>query len=210
MNFTTLTLLCLGTYVVAVEWASPITDLDTMDIYSLGNCVRSTILRRHNSTHALAQIYSDFNCTTKSGEGYVAVDYINNVQYYIDESYYEHHIYSTKKCNDEDFSIPITGYHLMMKEHCNTEMGINQPVQIGFYDHSEDRVYAIYDDFGVNSSICSRITAANAVGASYYVGECYHDGYSSFKVFYNKRRFETDDVDPLALIVVFIVVILVI
>lgn len=210
MNFTTLTLLCLGTCVVAVEWASPITDLDTMNIYSLGNCVGSRILRRHNSTHALAQIYSDFNCTTKSGEGYVAVDYINNIQYYIDMSYYEYHIYSVKSCNDHDFSIPITGYQLLMKEHCNTEIGLNQPVQLAFYDHSEDRVYAVYDDYGVNSSICNDERLADMVGASQLVGQCYHDGTKSHKVFYNKRRFETDDVDPLALIVVFIVVILVI
>lgn len=170
----------------------------------------SSILKRHNSTHALYESYDDFNCTAKNGQWYMEVKYINNIQYYIDTSYYEYHLYSKRGCNDDDFSVPITGYRLLMQEHCNTEPGLNQPVQMAFYDHSEDRVYAIYDDYGMNSSICSDERLGTAIGVSQLVGQCYYDGHYSYKVFYNKRRFETDDVDPLALIVVFIAVILVI
>lgn len=210
MNFTTLTLLCLATYVFSVEWVNINPDLDNMYIYRPDTCVESLIVERVNDTHALITHYNDMECTSKNESRVCAVKYINNLQYYIDMSYYEYHLYSTANCNDNDFSIPITGYHLLMKEHCNTEGKSKQSYRIGFYDHSEDRVFALYDDFGTNSSICRDERLADGVGGAQLVGQCYNTGYSRFKVFYNKRRFETNDVDPTALMVFFVVVILII
>ena len=191
------------------EWVSWVTNLDVKYYYALDTCIYTTKVNKINNTHAKVYKYSEKNCLNLDTTTIKEVTYTNNLQYYIDESYYYVQIYNERDCNDEDFSIPIVGYRLLMKEHCNTEIGISQPVQEAYYDHSENRLIACYDDLGVNSSICKYEYYPGRYCVSYLEGQCYATTYSE-KYFINRRRFETNDVDPMALLVVFIFFIIII
>lgn len=209
MNYTTLLLLL--NFGFCAEWVTASRNTDEKRYYSLNQCIASTIYTKINNTHVNVTNYNDIDCQNYNSSFLKEVKYTDNLQYYIDESYYYIQIYNEKDCNDEDFSIPIVGYYLFMNEHCNTEVGLSQPVQEVYLDHSEDRIFTCYDALGVNSSICKLgVIYPGSFCYGWYEGQCYYDGEVSKKYYVNRRRFETDDVDPLALLVVFIVVLLII
>lgn len=209
MNF--IILLLLSTFCFCAEWFTSLRNNDEKRYYSLNQCIASSIYIKVNDTHVNVTRYDDKDCKIYNTSYLVKAKFTSNLQYYIDESYYYIQIYNEKDCNDEDFSIPIVGYYLFMNEHCNTEVGYSQPVQEVYLDHSEDRIFTCYDALGVNSSICKYgVNYPGEFCYGWYEGQCYYTGQISKKYYINRRRFETDDVDPLALLVVFIFVLLII
>lgn len=208
MNYTTLLLLLnLG---FCAEWVNLNQDLDIKTYYALDTCIYSIRVNKLNNTHAKVFKYNEKNCLDLNTTIIKEAFYTKNLQYYIDESYYYIQIYHERDCNDEDFSIPIVGYKLVTREHCNTEVGLYDPIQEAYYDHSNDRIFACYDALGVNSSICKYgVNYPGKFCYSWYEGQCYASSYSE-KYFINRRRFETNNVDPMALLVVFIFFIIII
>lgn len=191
------------------EWVSWNYNLDTKYYQALNTCVYGLKANKINDTHVNIFKYYEKECTNFNTSIIKEAIYTKNLQYYIDESYYYEQIYQERECNDEDFTVPIVGYILFMKEHCNTEIGVSQPVQEAYYDHSENRIIVCYDALGVNSSICKYENYPGEFCISYFEGQCYANPQSK-KYFINRRRFETNDVDPMALLVVFIFFIIII
>lgn len=222
MNFSLFFILILSVnaYLDDIQYVQiiqePYDNYDDKLYYLLKYCQNSYIKLPYNDTHIENRHYNDTNCSEFISSNYIKVKYILDMNIEINQkAFYIEKWYLGKDCNDKDYSIPVYMYLLYTQEHCNFQF--NNFISYTDINLEENRMYQCFGNMGEsNSTICDDKLSGIDMCTTRYIKQCYfgnNEKTLSYRFEINENKLENiicNDVDPMALLLVFIFILLLI
>lgn len=220
MNFSLLFILILSVnaYLDDIQYVQiiqePYDNYDVKLYYLLKYCQNSYIKLPYNDTHIENRHYNDTNCSEFISSNYIKVKYIPDMNIEINQkAFYIEKWYLGKDCNDKDYSIPVYMYYLYTQEHCNFEF--SNFISYTDINLNEKRAYRCFGN-NSNSTMCEDELSQSDNCIPLYINQCYYANIEktlSYRFEINENKLENvicNDVDPMALLLVFIFILLLI